>query len=500
MRLLGLSIALLGGVDVDCVCVGIMLTVLSVESFRVLQQVGYRPERGYMRVYLSAYGILLLCTQCVSVAMYLLGAPVWAAVCLYAVVGLPCLFVRRKCPIVYTPRLIRMFAVQLVLCVVLSLWLAWFVVALLPCLALVAWTAMLPVERKIAIRYQKSATKRLVESGVKVIAVTGSYGKTTTKTMLAELLGGKAVCPTGSCNTPLGIAKFINGCDLSKYKYVVLEYGARRRGDIAELCRLYPPDYGVITGICPQHLSTFGSLDNIVAEKTSLGSALPSVGICVINGADEVLRKATFDGKCKVLASGSNVSVRTIKTEIDGQTLEVDTAQESATVKLPQIADYAANIFAMCAEMCLSLGMSLDEITANTKFITQCPHRMQVLRRGELCIVDDSYNASIDSVSAACSTIGKLGGTKIAIAQGIVECGNKRKQLNIECGRMLGETFDIVVVVGKNSSLLQRGCEESSTPTIKARNVQQATLLAVERICGKGILYFQNDLPDAPTM
>ena len=81
-----------------------------------------------------------------------------------------------------------MFAVQLVLCVVLSLWLAWFVVALLPCLALVAWTAMLPVERKIAIRYQKSATKRLVESGVKVIAVTGSYGKTTTKFILKRIL------------------------------------------------------------------------------------------------------------------------------------------------------------------------------------------------------------------------------------------------------------------------------------------------------------------------
>ena len=484
----------------DRICVGILLAILSVESLRILQQVGYCPERGYFRVYLSRYGLLLIFIQCISVAMYLYSAPIWTVSCLYAVVGISHLLVRRKCPVVYTKRLLRTFCVQSVICMILAILLPWFVVAFIPCLVLISWAVLLPVERKIAIRYQKSATKKIVESGIKVIAVTGSYGKTTTKNMLVDLLGDKACSPSGSCNTPLGIAKFINGNDLSKNKYLVLEFGARKRGDIAELCRLYPPDYCVITGICPQHLSTFGTIDNIIKEKLSLVEALPENGVCVLNGVDDLLRQTVIVGKSKHVFSGTNVTARSLATEIDGQTIQLTSDGQSHLIKLPQIADYAASTLAVCAEMCLALGMSFEEIVANVCNIRQCPHRMQVILNGGLCIVDDSYNASIEGVRAACKTIGKLNGRKIVIAQGIVECGKKRKTLNFECGRVLGETFDAVVLVGKNSAYLQQGCRCTSTCVIFADGVQNATTLAVERLCGNGVIYYQNDLPDAPTM
>ena len=98
--------------------------------------------------------------------------------------------------------------------------------------------------------------------------------------MLASLLCNSQ-SPQGSCNTPLGIASYINKTPLNK-EYLILEFGARKRGDIEKLCKLYPPQFGIITGVCEQHLATFGSIENIIAEKGRLAVNLPECGFCLL--------------------------------------------------------------------------------------------------------------------------------------------------------------------------------------------------------------------------
>ncbi|MDE7380210.1 MAG: hypothetical protein K2N14_04065, partial [Clostridia bacterium] len=107
--------------------------------------------------------------------------------------------------------------------------------------------------------YVKKAKAKLAASSVKVVGITGSYGKTGAKNVLAAMLSKKykVIATPSSYNTPLGIAKTVNCADLSECEIFIAEMGARHKGDIAELCAICKPDYSLITGICPQHLESF---------------------------------------------------------------------------------------------------------------------------------------------------------------------------------------------------------------------------------------------------
>ena len=114
--------------------------------------------------------------------------------------------------------------------------------------------------------FVKKAKKKLASSQIKVIGITGSYGKTSTKKILADILSEKfkVLSTPRSHNTPMGLALSLNNNDLNSYDIFIAEMGARHVGDIAELCEMCPPDLAVITGICPQHLESFGTVGNCI--------------------------------------------------------------------------------------------------------------------------------------------------------------------------------------------------------------------------------------------
>ena len=476
------------------VCSALCLTAMSLECCRVLQAVGYRPGRGYFRVLTSGYYVIVCIAEVAAVFMWVADAPAFAVALVYLVATAICVCIPRRCPLVFTARVWRLLAVVLALNLVVCFTEVHIAAIAVPFVVLAAWGITLPVERLIMSKYLRKASEKLHGSGVPVIAVTGSFGKTSVKNMLAEMLDG-AVCPPGSCNTPGGIAKFVNGGGLNGAKYVVLEFGARQRGDIAELCRLYPPTFGIVTGVCPQHLATFGNLQNIVDEKSVLPRSLPECGLCVVGGGDE--RFAV--GECPKVFVGDNVRTEVTSFSMDGQMLAVSFANDEQMyeVHLPQIADYAPNTFAMCAEMCLALGMSPQQIVQNAARITQTPHRMQVTNCG-FYVVDDGYNASLSGVESSCKTLSKFGGKKCAVAQGIVEGGRQSRQLNARCGKMLGETFDEVVIVGPNRHALEEGLLATNTLVLHANSLAEATEIVRKNLSHGDILYYQNDIPDLP--
>ena len=137
-------------------------------------------------------------------------------------------------------------------------------------------------------RYLAAAKKQLLTAPCVKIAVTGSCGKTSVKNFLAGILGERwrVFATPASYNTPLGIAKAIEGVDLSQYDFFIAEMGARHKGDIAELCELVRPDHCIVTGICPQHLETFGTVEGIVAAKGEILRGTKRGGFAVI-GQDE---------------------------------------------------------------------------------------------------------------------------------------------------------------------------------------------------------------------
>ncbi len=477
------------------------LTVASAECFRVLQAASYRPQRGYFKVYFSAYAASLFAVQVVAVASELL----WEFVCCYidaamfSALALAWSLVRRKSPLRLTKRIRRMFAVQAVVLSALCLfvncgWWVW----LLPVITVASWGICLPTDIAVNRYYIGKARAKLAESGATVIAVTGSYGKTSVKDMLAVLLND-CVSPRGSCNTPLGIAAYINGTDLSGARYLVLEFGARRKKDVAELCRLYRPRYGIVTGVCAQHLSTFGSIDNVIAAKRELPENLPPDGFCILNQRDGIVAGFANAGVCAKYMSEEGIVVKAVSVDFGGTLLEVEYDGERRRITLPQISDYIADTFAVCLQTTLRLGQEFNVTLDNAANIQPTPHRLQLMKGAGFHILDDSYNGSATGVASCCRTLAKFDCVKVVITQGLTECGKARREMNVECGWLLGCACDAAVVLGKNKKYLAEGLMLTDCRISFANSIDQAVRIAAPLAQG-GILLFQNDLPDVANL
>ncbi|MBO5797401.1 MAG: UDP-N-acetylmuramoyl-tripeptide--D-alanyl-D-alanine ligase, partial [Clostridia bacterium] len=212
---------------------------------------------------------------------------------------------KAKKPLVVTARVKRLFAVQgLVLAVALVL--AWFFAAwrslfLLGLFCSVVWfwvrvAALLasPVEKAIANRYVEDARRRLAAMpNLRVIGITGSYGKTSTKTFLHALLSVKynVLMTPENFNTTLGVVRTVREHLRPTHQIFLAEMGAKNVGDIKEICDLVHPEMGVITSIGEQHLETFGHIDNIIKTKFELADALPGDGVVFLNFDNAYIRE-----------------------------------------------------------------------------------------------------------------------------------------------------------------------------------------------------------------
>lgn len=471
------------------------LSGCSAECFRVLQSASYRPQRGYFKILLSPYYAILLAMFVFAVLCRALFDSAIVICSAYSVAAIVLNIVPRKSPLVCTGRIRRMFAVDLALifaaCFVTLCW----PVVVLPFIALISWAFCLPFETLRNRRFLRMAHRKLLSSGVPVIAVTGSFGKTSAKDMLCALLDG-AVAPKGSCNTPLGIAKYLNNDFPSNAGYLILEFGARKKGDIAELCRLYPPSYGLITGVCAQHLSTFRSTQNVRAAKRELAENLPADGVCLL--CHDSVKDFAFVGSCRKIISPT-VRVSDVLVSPDG--LKFNASEENShdvyKVSLPLITPHSVGTFAFCATLCSLLGQPFFVTVRNASKIAQVPHRLEISNNGRFYIIDDSYNANIRGVESCCDVVSHFDGVKVVISQGIAECGKFRRLLNFQCGKLLGEAFDFVIALGKNRKLLCGGAKSAGCNVLFAANLKQAVQLAQPMLSDGGFLVFQNDLPDS---
>ena len=304
------------------------------------------------------------------------------------------------------------------------------------------------------------------------------------------------IFPSGSCNTPLGIAKFVNNATFENAKYLVLEFGAKQRGDISFLCKYFPPYAAVITGICQQHMSTFKSLANVILTKQEVLHHIPENGFAVLNVYDKHVQNFCHVGSCKKVFSSHNLSVEVLQRSFQGTQIKVASQDNVATTILPQISSHVAQTFAMAFQACCQLGQDFYTTIGNVNKITQTPHRLQLISANGFYIIDDSYNASITGVQSCCKTLESFSCTKVVITQGIVEGGKNTKQLNYQCGKLLGGAVDVAIVVGKNGKHLTQGLIAAKCNKIlHAKCVKQAVQVAKNHVNG-GVLVFQNDLPN----
>ncbi len=379
---------------------------------------------------------------------------------------------------------------------------------MLPVLVPFVHLLLVPLEKLIINKYVIQAKHRLKKYPDLIkIAITGSYGKTSTKYILNTILSQKYnVCMTPhSFNTITGVSKVINDYLKPQNEVLITEMGARNVGDIKELADFIKPKYGIITNIGTQHLLTFGTVENIENTKYELIQALPQDGYAVFNGENEGCKKlydrCTIEKSLAGNCDQSKVTYSRIRVDKNGThfTLMIGESKMNCNTKL--IGKHNVDNIVLCVQMALKLGLSHEQIVAGIKNLKPVPHRLEMtVNENNVTILDDSYNASVEGSEVALEVLSKFGNKKIIVTPGLVELGSREKEENFNFGVKMSKVADYIVIVNKvNLENIKKGIESTKfnmTRVYEAETLDEAKLLLKGIVQNGDAVLFENDLPD----
>ena len=382
--------------------------------------------------------------------------------------------------------------------------------AVSPLLVLVANFINKPVEAAVN-QYYINDAKKLLKShtGLTTIGVTGSYGKTSVKYILHTLLQAEfdTLKTPESYNTPMGVVKTVRSDLRATHEVFVCEMGARHVGDIKELCEIAEPKLGIITSVGPQHLETFFSIDNVKKTKFELADALPADGTIFLNMEDANIREHSKTVTKRIVGYGLSDAWDYYATDISastkGTSFTVHTPKgecETFTTHLVG-AHNVINIVGAIA-VCCELGISLEKLKLQVRKLEAVPHRLQLLRRGGITIIDDAYNANPTGANAAIDALSLFDGYRILVTPGMVELGAKQDELNRAFGAYAVKACEYVILVGrKQTASIYEGLISAGYPEERiyvAEDLQDAIAraYAVDSQGKEKIILLENDLPD----
>lgn len=427
----------------------------------------------------------------------------------------------QKTPLKYTQRMTRMSVVYFVLVSVITFFLMTLTFSnvllgltpiFVPLIVVLAFLITAPFEIMINRHFVNKAKKIISTRKNKLITIgiTGSFGKTTVKNMLTTLLSKKyKVCATPySFNTPLGLSKTIIEYLSENHEIFITEMGAKCTGDIAYLTQMVHPSIGVITGIGNQHLSTFGTLENLKNTKFELIANLERDGVAYFNGdskgAIELFERATLQRKFLTSLGDEKGKFRVENVKVDGKGSTFDLVLDGgkplrcATSLLGR--HNISNIL-LCATIAFNLGLSREEIRSGIESLSPSSHRLAIVpSANSLIVLDDAYNGSVEGSRAALDVLALFAGKKYVVTPGLVELGRESSAANEEFGRNMAKVADGVFLVGiVNSEALTRGLIAGGfdeKKIFRVGSLAQATSMLGNVAVPGDVVLFENDLPD----
>ncbi|MQM28629.1 UDP-N-acetylmuramoyl-tripeptide--D-alanyl-D-alanine ligase [Glycomyces albidus] len=290
-----------------------------------------------------------------------------------------------------------------------------------------------------------------------VVGVTGSQGKTGTKDLVATVLASSAptVAAIGSFNNELGVPCTVLRAD-DDTRFLALEMGARRVGDIAALCRLAPPDIGIVLNVGQAHLAYFGTRAAIAQAKGELVEGLAPGGTAVLNADDPAVAAMRSRTRGPVLTFGlaEHADVRVTDLELDRlgrPAFTLRTADASARVALPLVGAHQAHNASAAAAAGLAAGIPLERAAAALAGASLSKWRMELRDLpGGVTLLNDSYNANPESARAALDAMAAIeAGRRIAVLGVMAELGDGGEAEHRAVGRYAAAKADLVVAVGE---------------------------------------------------
>ena len=318
-----------------------------------------------------------------------------------------------------------------------------------------------PVEKLVYFYYRNKAINNLNSVNPVVIGITGSYGKTSSKNVLYDILSCKydTLKTPLNYNTPNGLIRTLNE-NLDKFnQYFIAEMGACHVGEINDCCKLVKPKFGIITCIGKAHLETFKSQDNIIKTKFELIESLPSDGVGILNYDDELQKNYKINNKCKILTIGiknHDVDLYADNIKITNEGTKFDCVfkndKKKYTFETKLLGE--TNVYNLLTSILLGkyLNIEIGKLQSQVKTIKPIEHRLELKKYGRINIIDDAYNSNPVGSKTAVEVLGLMDGYKVIVTPGMIELGKEQYDLNFKFGEYINSNVDEVILVGSKQT------------------------------------------------
>jgi len=463
-------------------------------SVNWVQQMWFTTSRPSFAMQVVAVGLVVL-GAFTAPLLWLLGTALASATPL----GLP--WRGRTSSLAWTPRLRRVAAVAALLFLVTGLVGLGALTSVLPALVVdAALYVLAPVEKLLSRKYVVAAKERIAKVQPTVVAITGSYGKTSTKNYLAHLLGQthSLMASPASFNNAMGLSRAVNEGLVPGTELFIAEMGTYGPGEIEALCEVFPPDIAVLTAIGEVHLQRMKDRAGVLEAKSEITVKASSV---VVDADDDLLRGLADDCahrgqhvvRCSTRSTAADVALVEGHLWVHGQDLGPVTLPDTAIAGNAAVALGAA----------LALGDDLRALSRRLANLPTVAHRLEpTAQPGGSWILDDTYNSNPVGAALAVRRATELavrsGGRVHVITPGMVELGDVQKERNTALGRAIrdGGAATLVVVGRTNAVALVDGGEGGATDVLQVPDRAAAVALVQSRSAPGDVVLFENDLPD----
>ncbi len=355
-----------------------------------------------------------------------------------------------------------------------------------------------PLEARLLRPFLERARQRLVAVSPRVVAVTGSYGKTTTKGYIAHLPGGSfsVVASPASFNNAAGLARSVNEHLATGTQVFIAEMGTYGPGEIRDMCRWVVPEVSVITALGPVHLERMGSIERIAQAKAEI---LEPASVAVVNIDHPLLaalaERAQQEAK-SVWRCSSRPGAGTVSVSVEGTKLRV--RAEGTDVLVPGCPGGVPGNMACALAVALALGVPFGQLLPRLESLPVAPHRRSTERASNgALIIDDTYNSNPAGARAALGTLAEATGRRVVVTPGMVELGPLQAQENERFAAEAAAVATLLVVVGRtNAKALQAGARAAGLPTRWVRDRAEAVAWVSANLGPGDAVLYENDLPD----
>ncbi len=340
------------------------------------------------------------------------------------------------------------------------------------------------IEKMLFTLYKKEAKRKLDEIDPVVIAITASYGKTSIKNFINQILSQKfkTYATPRSVNTIGGILKDINESLPKETEIYVVEAGARERGDIYEISSFLNPQYAVVGKIGPQHIEYFKTLENIIATKLEI-LASKRLKRAFIYYETPVKDKENF------IKFGQNI--KNLKANLNAIRFDLEINNNLYNFEAPILGEFNAINITAAIIVANELGMSIEEIKEAVKRLKPVEHRLQKIQMSGKIIIDDSFNGNLEGMISSYELVKSYSGRKVIVTPGIVE---STKEANEKLSYKIDEIFDLVIITGKiNKDLLDKNIKRAKKIILEDKSKLQEVL--AQNTKPGDLILFSNDTP-----